>query len=92
MDMEKEELRKLTDEELLTKKKKLKKSKIFYAIFIGALAGILIFGLTSWVISPDKRLGALLPMLIPVFLIYILIKSPNKNQGLEEVLRERGLD
>ena len=91
-DMEKKDLYKLTDEELLIEKKKLQKSKIFHAVSIGFLAGILIFGMVSWSFSPEKRLGFLIPMLIPIAFIYRLLKNPKKNKELEEVLKERHLN
>ena len=90
--MEKKDLSGLTDEELLVEKNKLKKSKIFHATYIGFLAGILIFGVVSWSLSSEKHLGFLLPMLIPVVFIYRLLKNPGKNEDLEEVLKERGLN
>ena len=90
--MEKKELSKLTDEELLIEKKKLKNSKITHAIYIGFLAGILIFGIVSWSLSSEKKLGFLIPMLIPIVFIYRLLKNPKRNRDLEEVLRERGLN
>ena len=90
--MDKKDLYKLTDEELLAEKKKLKNSKIFHAAAIGFLAGILIFGTVSWILSSEKRLGFFIPMLIPVFFIYRLLKNPKNNADLEEVLRERNLD
>lgn len=64
--MKKEDLYKLTDEELLVEQKKLRKSKLWYAIWIGFLTGIIIFGVVSWGLSPNKRLGFLIPMLFPV--------------------------
>jgi hypothetical protein len=90
--MEKKDLHKLTDEELLVEKKELKKSRIYHALGIGFLAGILIFGFVSWSLAAEKRIGFLIPMLIPVFFIYRLIKNPNRNTDLEEVLKERHLD
>jgi uncharacterized membrane protein len=90
--MEKRKLSELTDEELLVEKKKLNKSKIFHAIYIGFLAGILIFGVVAWSLSSEKQLGFLIPMLIPVAFIYKLVKSPNQNKELEEVLKERQLN
>lgn len=81
----------MTDEELLVEKKNLKKSKIFHATFIGFLAGILIFGIVAWSLSPEKRLGFLIPMLIPIFIIYKLVKNPDNNNDLEKVLKERHL-
>lgn len=82
----------MTDEELLVEKEKLKKSKVFHATAIGFLAGILIFGFASWSLSSEKRLGFLIPLLIPVVFIYRMIKNPNKNKDLEEVLKERNLN
>ena len=90
--MGKKDLYKLTDEELLVEKKKLKKSKVFHATSIGFLAGILLFGVISWSLSSEKHLGFLIPMLIPVAFIYGLLKNPNKNKDLEDVLRERDLN
>lgn len=90
--MEKKDLYKLTDEELLAEKRKLKNSKVFYAGAIGFLAGILIFGVVAWGLSSEKQLGFLLPILIPIIFIYRMLKNPNNNKDLEEVLKERGLN
>lgn len=90
--MEKEALNKLTDEELLAKKKTLRKEKFFYAMSIGFMAGILLFGVVSWSLSSEKHLGFLIPMLIPVVFIYRMLKNPKSNQALEEVLKERHLN
>jgi hypothetical protein len=81
----------LTDEELKMEKKKLQQAKIFHAAFIGFLAGILIFGVVAWSLSPEKKIGFLIPILIPIVLIYKLVKQPNKNKALEDVLKERNL-
>lgn len=81
----------LTDEALLAEKKKLKRSRTFYALAIGFMAGVLIFGLISWLLVPGKKPGFLLPMLIPVFIIYKILKSPDKGKQLAEVLKERNL-
>lgn len=89
--MDKAALYKLTDEELLIEKKKMMKSKLYYAASIGFLSGILIFGFVSWIMFSEKRFGFLVPMLIPVVLIYKILKTPNKNKELEEVLKERKL-
>lgn len=90
--MEKKDFYKLTDEELLVEKKKLMKAKLFYATFIGFLVGILIFGVVAWGLNPQKHLGFLIPMLIPVVLISSLLKTPNQNKDLEDVLKERKLN
>lgn len=89
--MEKKNLSELTDEELLVKKKKLKKSKIIHATLIGFLAGILIFGFVSWIFSSNKQWGFLIPMLIPIFIIRSVVKNSRSNKDLEEVLKERNL-
>ena len=73
--MEKKNFSEMTDEELLVEKKKLKDSKIIHASLIGFLAGILIFGTVSWILSPEKRVGFFIPMLIPLFFIYKMIKN-----------------
>ena len=90
--MEKRQLSELTDEELLVEKKKLKKSRINHALLIGFLAGILIFGFGNWILSPERRIGFLIPMLFPILVIYRLLKNPKKNNDLEEVLKERNLE
>lgn len=89
--MEKKDLYRLSDAELLVERKKLTQSKLLHAAAIGFLAGILIFGLIAWGMSSEKRLGFLVPISIPVIFIYRMLKSPNKNKDLEEVLRERNL-
>ncbi|MDX2133646.1 MAG: hypothetical protein SFV52_02625 [Saprospiraceae bacterium] len=89
--MEKKDFYQLTNEELLVEKNKLKKSKVFHAAAIGFLAGILLFGVVSWSLSSEKRFGFLVPMFIPVVFLYRMLKNPNKNKDLEEVLKERGL-
>lgn len=89
--MDKKDLSKLSDEELLVLKKELKKSKLFHAISIGFLAGILLFGFISWIMSSEKQFGFLIPMLIPVVFIYKMIKNPNTDKDLEEALKERNL-
>lgn len=52
--MENKDYSTLTDAELLVEKKKLKNAKILHAALIGFLAGILIFGVVSWILSPKK--------------------------------------
>ncbi|MEQ9266560.1 MAG: hypothetical protein RLN81_15125 [Balneolaceae bacterium] len=90
--MEKKDLSGLTDEELLNKKRKLKKSRVIHATLIGFLAGVLIFGVVSWGMSSKSNLGTLIPILIPIFFIYGLVKNSKKNKDLEEVLEERDLN
>ena len=88
--MEKHDLLKLTDDELLEKKKELKKSKITHAVIIGFLAGIIVFGFVSWGLSAKRNVGFIIPMLFPIFAIYRMVKNGRKNKPLEEVLKERG--
>ena len=70
MELDKNNLSKLTDEELLIEKKKLQKSKTMHALIIGFLAGVLMFGFGGWILSPDKKIGFLIPMIFPIFFIY----------------------
>lgn len=88
--MTKIELSKLTDEELLIEKKKLKNSKIFHALLIGFMAGILTVGIVGWSLA-KKPLG-LIPMFILAFLIYRIIKNSKNNKELEDILKERKLN
>ncbi|MGA9239981.1 hypothetical protein [Robiginitalea sp.] len=90
--MEKKNYDELTDEALLLEKKKLKKSKILHATLIGFLAGILIFGVVAWSLSPKKQFGFLIPMLIPIVFIYRLVKNSKTNKDLEDVLKDRNLN
>jgi hypothetical protein len=90
--MQKTDLLQLTDEELLAKKKKLKNDKIFSAVLIGFLGGVLLFGFGAWILSPQKQLGFLIPMLFPIWFISRLLKNNQTNKDLEAVLQERGLN
>lgn len=89
--MEKKHYTEMSDAELLVEKKKLKESKIFHAASIGFLAGILIFGLVGWILSPKMQIGFLIPMLFPIVIIYKLLKNPKSSTELEEVLKARNL-
>lgn len=89
--MEKKQYTEMSDKELLVELKKLKQSKIFHAASIGFLAGILVFGLVAWILSPERRIGFFIPMLIPIVIIYRLVKNPKSNTELEEVLKARKL-
>lgn len=89
--MEKKHYTEMSDAELLVEKKKLKESKIFHAASVGFLAGILIFGLVAWILSPKMQIGFLIPMLFPIVIIYKLLKNPKSSTELEEVLKARKL-
>ena len=74
--MEKTELYELSDEELRTEKKKLKKGKMFNAFVIGFLAAIVVVAVVAWSLGSKKNLIAfLLPMLFPIYFIYRIIKN-----------------
>lgn len=81
----------MSDEQLLVEKKKLRNSKLMHALSIGFLAGIVAFGFVTWSLSPNRHIGFLIPMAFPVFMIYKLLKKPNPNQALEDLLIARGL-
>ena len=82
--MTREELMALTDEALLDKKKKLKKAKIINAFMIGFLFAVVVY-------SFIKNTWGLLT-LIPVFMIYRLLRNAEKDKDLEAVLKERNLE
>lgn len=83
-------LSKLTDEQIIIEKKKLKKSKIINATLIGFLAGIFFIGVAALIFK--KNALGIIPMLIPLFLIYQLVKNSKKNKELEELLKEENLN
>jgi hypothetical protein len=88
--MDKKNLSELTDEELLVEKKKLKKSKLMNAAAIGFLAGVVIYGIVTMVIS--KKFVILIPLLFPIYFIYRLLGNSKKNNELEDLLKERNLN
>lgn len=83
--MTNKDLSTLTDQELLDEAKKMKSFSVTNALFIGFLAGIILFSVAkgSW--------GLL--TLIPLYFIYKLINDPkNKRKAeLERLLKERNL-
>ncbi|WP_321348014.1 hypothetical protein [uncultured Draconibacterium sp.] len=81
--MNKEELSKLSDEELLEAKKNSKPKPIVDAFFIGFLVGIIIYSVTA------NTWGFL--TLIPLFLIYLLLKKPKQYEALKKELKKRNL-
>ncbi len=84
MEMQQKELSELTDQELLQEAKKMKSNAIIDAVFVGFLVGIVCFSVftNSW--------G--LVTLIPLFLIYKLVKKPKDKQNeLNNLLKERNL-
>lgn len=89
--MTREALRQLTDDELLEKGTALRKAKRLHALLIGFLGGILLFGFGGWLMSPERRVGFLIPMLFPILMIRHLVGKSKDNRDLEDVLRERGL-
>lgn len=85
MKMQQKELSELTDQELLQEAKKMKSNALIDAVFIGFLIGIVFASvvMNSW--------G--LVTLIPLFLIYKLVKKPNDRQKeLNNLLKERNLN
>lgn len=81
--MEQKELSQLTDTELQEEVKKMKPSPIIDAFFIGFLAGIIIYSLVA------NTWGFL--TLIPLFMVYRLLKKPKKYEALKEEMKERNL-
>ena len=82
--MSKIDLSRLSDEELLREASSNKPSPLLDAFFIGFLVGIIVFGVAA------SSSGFLL--LIPLFLIYILLKKPKRYRALQVEIRNRGLD
>jgi hypothetical protein len=83
--MNHEELSQLTNDELLAEAKKMKSFSISNALFIGFLAGIIIYSIAV------NRIGWF--TLIPLFLIYKLVNDQKNKQykELQALVKERGL-
>lgn len=83
--MNPEELAQLTNEELLAEAKKMRSAAISNALFIGFLAGIIIYSVAV------NSIGFL--TLIPLFFIYKLVneKRNKQSKAVEALLKERGL-
>lgn len=81
--MNPKEVPELTDQELVEEVNKIKPSPIVDAFFIGFLMGIIIYSLVanSW--------GFL--TLIPLFIVYGLLKKSKRNEARKKELKERGL-
>ncbi|MBR9854848.1 MAG: FUSC family protein [Algicola sp.] len=81
--MNQKELSQLSNEELLKFAKDNKPSPIIDAFFIGFLIGIVVYSVVanSW--------GLL--SLLPLFLIYVLLKKPKKHSALKKELKNRNL-
>ena len=69
--MEENKLIKMSDKEL-------KKKKIINALIIGFLAGIFFVGIFAAIYK--KNILGIIPMLIPVFLIYRIVKKGKKTE------------
>jgi hypothetical protein len=81
--MNHKELSQLSDKELLEVADKFKPSPLVDAFFIGFLAGIIIYSVAA------NAWGFI--TLIPLFLIYILLKKPKKYEALKKELEKRNL-
>jgi hypothetical protein len=73
----------LTDQELLEEVKKVKHSPIIDAFFIGFLVGIIMYSLMA------NTWGFL--TLIPLVIVYWLLKKPKRYEALKNELKKRGL-
>jgi hypothetical protein len=79
--MNQKELSELTDKELLEVAKNNKPSPIIDAFFIGFLIGIIIYGAAA------NAWGFII--LLPLFLIYLLLKKPKRYEALKKELEKR---
>jgi hypothetical protein len=81
--MEQNKLEELTDQELLAEAKKNTLTPVMNALFIGFLAGIIIFSIIKSTVG--------LFTLIPLFFIYKLVNQSKNNKEVEKLLKERNL-
>jgi hypothetical protein len=81
--MNQEKLSKLSDPELLKVAQQNKPSPLIDAFLIGFLVGIIIYGAAAnaWGFT----------FLIPLFLIYALLKKPKQYEALKKELKKRDL-
>lgn len=73
----------LSDEQLLSEGKKLKKEKILRAALIGFFVGVIIFGLFNK--------GIRFFTFVPLIFIFIIARKPKTIHALEEELKSRNL-
>ncbi len=81
--MNQKELSELTDKELLEAVKNNKPSPIIDAFFIGFLVGIIIYGTAA------NAWGFII--LLPLFLMYMLLKKPKRYEALKKEMEKRNL-
>ena len=81
--MNQKELSELTDKELLEAVKNNKPSPIIDAFFIGFLIGIIIYGAAA------NAWGFII--LLPLFLMYMLLKKPKRYEALKKEMEKRNL-
>jgi hypothetical protein len=81
--MNQKELAELSDQELMDEAKINKPSPLVDAFFIGFLIGIIIYSLVA------NSLGFL--TLIPLLLVYLLLKKPKRYEALKKELKVRNL-
>ncbi|HQO49945.1 MAG TPA: hypothetical protein PK939_05925 [Bacteroidales bacterium] len=81
--MNQKELSELTDKELLEAVKNNKPSPIIDAFFIGFLVGIIIYGAAA------NAWGFII--LLPLFLMYMLLKKPKRYEALKKEMEKRNL-
>jgi len=81
--MSPEEISRLSDNELLEMAQNNKPSPLIDAFFIGFLVGIIIFSVAA------NAWGIL--TLIPLYLIYIMLKKPKRYEAMKKELEKRQL-
>ncbi len=81
--MNKKELSELSDQELLKEAKTSKSTKLTDAFIIGFLIAVVVYSIVV------NSFGFL--MLIPLFLVYRILKKPKNDNELEKLLKERNL-
>lgn len=81
--MNQKELAELSDQELMDEAKINKPSPLVDAFFIGFLIGIIIYSVVA------NSLGFL--TLIPLLLVYLLLKKPKRYEALKKELKARNL-
>jgi uncharacterized membrane protein len=82
--MKEEEFAHLSDADLLRERKKLQSSRTIHALLVGVFIGIAVYS------AAKNGLG--FATVLPLFFVYLLLRSRSRSDALEKASRSRSLD